>query len=449
MNINHNFTASINIYVYLCNTYDKANPNKRYSFKSVQSMIDFNSFTLNNGLRVIVHQDTTTPIVAMNLIYKVGSRDESPRRTGFAHLFEHLMFTGSKNIPKYDTPLEKAGGENNAFTNSDFTNYYLTIPKSNLEVGFWLESDRMKHLTISNNSLNIQKSVVIEEFKQNYLNQPYGDAYLLLKPLVYKKHPYRWSTIGKSPKHIKHASLQYVKNFYRRFYTPNNAILCIAGDVYLEEIKALSEKWFGDIKPGEIVKRDFEIEPVQKSKRKLSVKRDVNQNAIYIAFPMAKRMEKEYYVADLISDILSNGRSSRLYRRLVVDQQYFSEINAYITGEQDNGMLLIMGKMLDGITFDKAEKVIIQELNNIIVEGITNNELTKVKNKIESHLSFMKSSVLSKAMNLSYFEMLGDADLFNHEIDKYNAISTFDIQNTAANLFRSEKMNILTYKKAQ
>jgi predicted Zn-dependent peptidase len=408
-------------------------------------MINFEKITLDNGLKVIVHQDKSTPIVAMNIIYQVGSRDESPEKTGFAHLFEHLMFGGSINIPKYDEPLQNAGGENNAFTNNDFTDYYITLPKNNIETAFWLESDRMLSLAFSEKSLEVQRSVVIEEFKQNYLNQPYGDIYLLLKPLVYKKHPYRWNTIGKEISHIENASMQDVKDFYNKMYNPNNAILSIAGDVDTEEVFQLAKKWFGPIKSGNPLIKSYAEEPTQTEDRELIVERDVPQNAIYFAWHMDKRSDDGFYAADLISDVLSNGDSSRLFSHLVKDKKMFSDINAFVSGDLDNGLFIVSGKLINGTTADEAEKVIDEELSQMANELISDTELEKVKNKIESNLVFSKLSALNKAMHLGYYEMLGDASLLDQESEKYRKVSKQDIMQKAKEIFAPGKKNKLVY----
>jgi len=410
-------------------------------------MINFDRFELDNGLKVIVHQDKSTPIVAMNIIYKVGARDESVRRTGFAHLFEHLMFGGSKNIPKYDVPLEKVGGENNAFTNSDFTNYYLTIPKNNLETAFWLESDRMLDLAFSEHSLDVQRQVVIEEFKQNYLNQPLGDVYLLLKPLAYKKHPYRWNTIGKDIKHIESANMKHVKSFYKKYYNPDNAILSIAGDVKTSDIKSLAEKWFGSISPGKKIDRNYPKEPEQKFLRKKTVKRNIPQKALYMAWHMPKRTDIGFYHCDLISDILSNGNSSRLFRKLVKEKSIFSEINAFVTGDLDEGLFLLSGKVLNNISINKAISAINDEMNLISTELVDKIEFEKVQNKIEANMIYSSSSVLTKAMNLGYYELLGDANMWNKELEIYRSITREDIRNTANNIFLTKNQNILIYNK--
>ena len=410
-------------------------------------MINFDRFELSNGLKVIVHQDKSTPIVAMNIIYKVGSRDESVRRTGFAHLFEHLMFGGSKNIPKFDKPLEEAGGENNAFTNSDYTNYYLTIPKNNLEIAFWLESDRMLDLAFSNQSLDVQRQVVIEEFKQNYLNQPLGDVYLLLKPLAYKKHPYRWNTIGKDIHHIESATMKHVRSFYKKYYNPNNAILSIAGDVEISDIKKLAKKWFEPIPSGINIERNYPKEPEQMARRKKSVKRNIPLDALYMAWHMPNRTDIGFYHCDLISDILSNGNSSRLYRKLVKDKGMFSEINAFVTGDLDEGLFIVSGKVLNHITMTKAIAAIESELDLISTEIVDPIEFEKVKNKLEANMIYSSSSVLTKAMNLGFYELLGDANKWNNELEIYRSISREEMRDTAKRIFQKKNQNILIYNK--
>lgn len=410
-------------------------------------MINFDRFELGNGLKVIVHRDHSTPIVAMNIIYKVGSRDESVRRTGFAHLFEHLMFGGSPNIPKYDTPLEKAGGENNAFTNSDFTNYYLTIPKNNLEIAFWMESDRMLDLAFSPKSLEVQRQVVIEEFKQNYLNQPFGDVYLLLKPLAYKKHPYRWNTIGKDIRHIESATMEHVKSFYKKYYNPGNAILSIAGDVSTKDIENFAGKWFEPIPSGKGIVRNYPEEPEQLSPRKKSVKRNVPQSAVYMAWHMPKRTDIGFYHCDLISDILSNGNSSRLFRKLVKEKGMFSEINAFVTGDLDKGLFIVSGKLINGTSTNNAIAAIDDEMKLISDELVDIADFEKIKNKIEANMVFSKASVLTKAMNLGYYELLGDAHMWDNELDIYRSVSRDDIRKTAKEIFQTKHQNILIYNK--
>jgi predicted Zn-dependent peptidase len=408
-------------------------------------MINFEKFTLDNGLKIIVHKDTSTPLVAFNVLYDVGAKDEQPDKTGFAHLFEHLMFGGSVNIPRYDEPLQKAGGENNAFTSNDLTNYYLILPKQNLETAFWLESDRMLSLAFSPKSLDVQKNVVIEEFKQVFLNQPYGDVWLLLRPLAYKVHPYQWSTIGKDISHIENARMEDVKAFYKKFYNPNNAILSVAGDVDIEKIKKLANKWFAPIKKDKKSLRKLPIEPEQKSPEKLTVKRNVPFNSIYKVFHTYSRRDKEFHTVDLLSDILSNGNSSRLQQELVKKQKLFSEINAFLTGEIENGLFVISGKLIKGISMQKAEEAINTELAKIKKDIIKKNELQKVKNKIESTLVFSEMNVLNKAMNLAFAELLGDASLINKEIEKYSVVTKEQINEQANFIFRENNCSTLYY----
>lgn len=408
-------------------------------------MINYQKFTLDNGLRVIVHEDHTTAMACLNILYDVGARDESPDKTGFAHLFEHLMFGGSVNIPNYDTPLQEVGGENNAFTSNDITNYYITLPSTNLETAFWLESDRMLSLAFSEQSLEIQRQVVCEEFKQRYLNQPYGDVWLRLRPLAYKVHPYRWATIGKELKHIEEATMEDVKAFFKRHYAPNHAIMVVAGDVHLEEVKQLSQKWFGDIPKGEDYVRNLPKEPKQTEARREEVWADVPVNSIYIAFHGPDRLHTDYPVVDLISDILSRGSSSRLYRALVKEQPLFSEVNAYVMGSIDDNLFVIEGKPLPQVSLTDAEKALWQQLELLKKELVAEKELQKVKNKIESTMMFAELSNLDKAMNLAFYEALGDADLYNQEVDRYLRVSAPHIQSIAQEIFRQENSSTLIY----
>ncbi|MCD6179437.1 MAG: insulinase family protein [Bacteroidales bacterium] len=412
-------------------------------------MINYKKFTLSNGLTLLVHKDESTPIVAVNILYKVGSRNESPDKTGFAHLFEHLMFGGSVNIPDYDKPLEKAGGENNAFTNSDITNYYITLPKENLETAFWLESDRMLNLAFSEKSLEVQRQVVIEEFKQSYLNQPYGDVWMLLKPLAYKQHSYQWNTIGKEIKHIEDAKMEDVKAFYKKHYNPNNAILVVAGNVEADEILALTKKWFGDIPSGDSLNNELVQEPEQKEARFQEVYRDVPIDALYKVFHMDKRGSKDYYSADLLSDVLSNGNSSRLYRKLIKEEGIFSELDAYITGDFDPGLFVFNGKPAEGISLEEADKRLTKEIELIKSETVSDFELQKVKNKLEASRTFSETSILNNAINLAIAESLGDADTVNLEEEIYNKISVDEIQQIAQKIFQTKNSSTLYYRSNQ
>ncbi len=408
-------------------------------------MIEFDRFTLNNGLRVIVHHDASTPIVAMNILYNVGSRDEHSERTGFAHLFEHLMFGGSENIPRYDGPLERVGGENNAFTNNDFTNYYLTVPSHNLETAFWLESDRMLNLAFSTKSFDVQRNVVVEEFSQNYLNQPYGDAWLLLRPLAYQVHPYKWATIGIDPSHIEQAGMEEVREFYQKYYNPCNAIMVIAGNVETTTIKELSEKWFGVIEKGSVYHRKLPVEPIQTEARTLSVERDVPYDALYKAWHICGRKDSGFYATDLISDVLSAGHSGRLNQQLVKKQQLFSDLNAFITGDIEPGLFVITGKLIKGISMEEAETALQKEIDQICNVPVEPDELQKVKNRIEAMMEFGEMRVLEKAMNLAYYELLGDATQANNLYEKYSSVSLTDIQSEAGKIFRPENCSTMYY----
>jgi predicted Zn-dependent peptidase len=410
-------------------------------------MINYKKHQLPNGLTIITHFDDSTPIVAFNLLYNVGARDENPEKTGFAHLFEHLMFGGSINIPNFDEPLQRVGGENNAFTNNDVTNYYITLPKENIETAFWLESDRMLSLAFSEKSLEVQRNVVIEEFRQRYLNQPYGDVWLHLRPLAYKVHPYQWATIGKEISHIENASMQDVKDFFFTHYRPNNAILVVAGNIQHEEVIQLSEKWFGNIPTGEIKQRNLPKEPQQTEARKLTLERDVPANAIYKAYHICKRTDDDYYIFDLISDLLSRGNSSRFHQSLIKEQKLFSEIDAYVTGDFDPGLFVISGKLSADINFETAENAIHKEIEKLQTELINANDLQKLKNNVESHHVFGQMSVLNKAMALAFAELMGDINLVNNEVAKYNSITSQQIKDIANKFLIETNCSTLYYKK--
>jgi zinc protease len=409
-------------------------------------MIQFNEFSLDNGLRVIVHQDPTVQIAVLNVLYEVGSRDEDPEKTGFAHLFEHLMFGGSMNIANYDEPLQKVGGENNAFTNTDITNYYLTVPASNIETGFWLESDRMLSLSFEPQVLEIQQKVVIEEFKQRYLNQPYGDVWLKLRPLAYLAHPYQWATIGKEIRHIENATMDDVRQFFFRYYVPANAILVVAGNVTLDQVRRLTEKWFGPIKSPKIQKQALPQEPPQTAKRTLKVEADVPASALYKAYHMPGRFHPDYFAVDLMSDVLTRGHSSRLYQKLVKEKEIFTTISSFTMGTLDPGLLVINGRVKDGIQLEDAEA----EVNNLIEEmirgGITDGELEKVKNQAYSTLEFGEVEVMNRAMNLAFAKLSGDANHVNEEAKLIEAVSMDQIQKAAQEVLREENSNVLYYE---
>ena len=389
-------------------------------------MINYKRFLLENGLRVLVHEDKSTPLIAMNILYDVGSRDENPSMTGFAHLFEHLMFGGSVNAPDFDTPLQLVGGENNAFTNNDITNYYLTIPSENIETGFWLESDRMLELDFSQKNLDNQKNVVIEEFNQRYLNQPYGDAILKLRPLAYKVHPYRWPTIGMDMAHIKNTDLEQVKRFFFSHYAPNNAILALTGNIEYDLAFKLSQKWFGTIERRVIPVRNLPSEPEQTQERILSIERDVPSTALYKVWHIGPRKSKDFYTLDLITDLLAGGESGRLHTKLVREKKLFSEINAYLTADIDPGLIIVQGKLMKGVDIQLAEKSVNEVINGLLSRNDIKDEMEKVKNKFESSTVFSNTSILNKAANLSMFELLGNPGLINNEVDAYRNI-TYDM----------------------
>jgi zinc protease len=408
-------------------------------------MIDFKEFTLNNGLRVIVHEDPTVQIAVLNILYDVGSRDEHPDKTGFAHLFEHLMFGGSINIPSYDEPLQMVGGENNAFTNTDITNYYLTVPADNIETGFWLESDRMLSLSFDPQVLEVQRKVVIEEFKQRYLNQPYGDVWLKLRPLTYKVHPYQWATIGKEISHIENATMDDVRGFFNAHYNPSNAILVVAGNVKLEQVRKLSEKWFGDIPAGNKINRALPKEPAQVEKRILEVNAEVPASALYKSYHMPGRFHNDYYAVDLLSDILSRGHSSRLYQKLVKEKEIFTSISSFVMGTIDPGLLVVNGRVKDGIELKKAEAEVDEIINEIIDHGVQEDELEKVKNQAYSTLEFGEVEVMNRAMNLAFAKLSGDAGLVNHEGERIREVSTADIKRVAGEVLRNQNASVMYY----
>ena len=408
-------------------------------------MIHFNRFTLENGLRVIVHEDNTTPMAVVNVLYDVGARDENPQQTGFAHLFEHLMFGGSVNIPEYDEPLQMAGGENNAFTTNDLTNYYIELPAENLETAFWLESDRMLSLAFSEKSLEVQRKVVVEEFKEHYINKPYGDVGHKLRALSYTSHPYRWQTIGKELSHIENAQLNDVKNFFFRHYRPINAILVVAGKVTTEQVKALAEKWFGDIPSGEKYVRSLPVEPPQKASNFLEIKAKVPLDALYKAYHIYPRNDQRYYAADLISDILSGGGSSRLHQVLVKEKKLFSNIDCYHFGSIDAGLLCIEGKLVKGVKMKDAEKGVQEELEKLQQNIIPERELQKVKNRVESMLAFEDMGLLSRANNLAFYELLGDAAFMNKEFENYERVTKEDIHREAKIIFDEKNSNTIHY----
>ena len=408
-------------------------------------MIQYEKFTLDNGLRVLVHEDESTPMAVVNVIYDVGARDEHPEKTGFAHLFEHLMFGGSINIPEYDEPLQMAGGENNAFTTNDLTNYYCQLPAENIETAFWLESDRMLSLAFDSKSLEVQRKVVCEEFKEHYINKPYGDVWHKMRELAYTVHPYRWMTIGKELKHVEDAELQDVKDFFYKHYTPTNAILVVAGNINVEQIKSLANKWFASIPSGTKYNRQLPVEPPQTAPRSKEVKANVPLDALFKCWHIYSRLDKRYYVTDLITEILSGGGSSRLYQALVKEKQLFSSIDCSHYGSNDAGLLSIEGKLVKGVSMKDAEAAVMEEISKLQKEGVSELELQKVKNKTESMMAFEDMSVMNRATSLAMYELLGDADLINNELERYQAVTREEVVNESRAIFNDNNCNTLYY----
>ena len=408
-------------------------------------MIQFDRFVLDNGLTVLVHEDHSTPVAVVNIMYNVGSRDENPEKTGFAHLFEHLMFGGSINIPEYDEPLQMAGGENNAYTTNDITNYYCQLPAENLETAFWLESDRMLSLAFSEKSLEVQRKVVCEEFKEHYINKPYGDVWHKMRELAYKTHPYRWMTIGKELKHVEDVKMEEVKAFFFKHYRPANAVLVVAGKVTTAQVKGLAEKWFGPIPMGEKYVRNLPVEPPQTAPRVMEVKADVPVDLLLKTWHMGGRLDKSYYISDLITEILGGGASSRLHQRLVKEQQLFSSIDCYHYGTIEPGLLTVDGKLVKGVSMKKAEAALMVEIELMKKELITDNELQKIKNKTESVIAFEDISVMNRANSLAFYETLGDATLMNTELERYHAITAQEINDYCKLVFDDNNSNTLHY----
>lgn len=412
-------------------------------------MITYKSTTLSNGLTVIANHDKASKMAAVNILYKVGARNENPSRTGLAHLFEHLMFRGTKLVPDFDTPVQMACGENNAFTNNDYTDFYITLPVDNIETALWLESDRMRGLDLSKEACDIEKRVVIEEFKQRYLNQPYGDLNMLMRDMVYTRHPYRWATIGLSPKHIEEASLEEIHAFYNRFYQPSNAILSISADITPERVFELAEKWFGAIPNAEHSTPVIPQEPQQTEARRLEVERDVPATNITIAFHIGDRLSRDFYLGDITSDLLAGGDSARLYERLIKTKRLFSTVNAYISGDVDCGTFTFTGQLLPDTTEQQAEEAFWEEINALKHLDISNYELEKVKNKFEANTLFGEINVMNKAMNLGYYAMLGDLSLINREVEIYRSLDAADIHDFAQRIFTPENSSTLIYRAKQ
>lgn len=408
-------------------------------------MIQYDRFSLDNGLKVIVHQDLSTPLAVVNVLYNVGAKDENPDKTGFAHLFEHLMFGGSKHIPVYDEPLQRAGGENNAYTTNDLTNYYCQLPAENVETAFWLESDRMLSLAFSPKSLEVQRKVVCEEFKEHYINKPYGDAWHKMRSLAYKHHPYKWMTIGASLAHVEQATMEEVKDFFYQFYRPNNAILVVTGNVSTEQVKTLAEKWFGPIPAGKTYIRNLPVEPIQEKNRSLDIHAEVPLDMLMMTWHMGGRLDPDYHATDLITEVLGGGASARLYEELIKKKQIFSSLECYHFGTIDPGLLVIEGKLVKGVSMLVAEKAVLEQVEFLKQNLLEDKEVQKVINKTESIICFEDMSIMNRAHSLAYYELLGDATLMNEELTKYQSVTAAQIQATANAIFTTENRNTLYY----
>ena len=411
-------------------------------------MIDYTLHTLANGLRIIANRDRRSKSAAVSILYKVGARDEEPSRTGFAHLFEHLMFRGTRRVPDFDHPVQMACGESNAFTNNDYTDFYLTLPVDNLPLALWLESDRMTGLDIDDGKLEAEKRVVVEEFKERYLNRPYGDMTMLLRGMCYTQHPYRWSTIGLTPDHITAATLDEVHAFYRRHYRPSNAVLAISADIDPQRAIAMAEDYFAGIGDSPQPKQPLPAEPPQTEARRTEVERQVPATVVALAFHIGGRTERDFFLGDLVSDLLAGGDSSRLYNELVKERRIFSSTNAYVTGEIDPGLFVFTGELMPGMTAAQGEDALWDEIGRLQTEAVGEYELGKVRNKFEANTAFGELNVLNKALNLCIYDALGDLPLINREVGIYRSLTADDIIDFSRRTFTRERCSTLIYKSA-
>lgn len=410
-------------------------------------MINIARHQLSNGLRVVHSKNAASGMVAVNLLYKAGSRNEQYEHTGLAHLVEHLMFGGSEAVKNFDHVMQEAGGENNAWTSNDITNYYELLPVQNIETALWVEADRMRNLLLTDKSVEVQRNVVCEEFKQRCLNTPYGDSGHLLRGMVYRIHPYRWPVIGKALSDIEQMPKEVIQSFYEQYYVPENAILSIVGNIDSDKAFSLVEKWFGDLS-NETAKQSRFIpeEPKQCESREFRVVKDVPRDMLVMAFRMCGRCGGSYEACDLISDILSNGRSSRMFRNIYAKGTLVSSIDASISGDLDSGMFIIKSQLLPGVGFQAVERAIREETDRLISEGVGNWELEKTLNRFESNQLFANLNNEERASNLAYYEMLGDANLINSEVGKYRGITSRRISEVAARLFADDNCSTLYYE---
>jgi len=409
-------------------------------------MVEFHKFQLQNGIRLIVQPNKDTAIASLNVLYDVGSKDEQPDKTGLAHLMEHLMFEGSVNIPNYDAVLQNAGGENNAFTNNDVTNYYLYLPAQNLELGFWLESDRLYQLALTEKKFLNQQKVVLEEFEETTLDIPYGDAWHHLRNLTYKKHPYRWPVIGLTREHVANFTYNDVINFYEKHYQPQHSIWVVAGPVNVDEVKAMAEKWLANLPNNTTYKRSLFNEPEQHEFRQKTIEGNLPSDALYMAFKMPGRNNKNYHACEILSDVLATGRSSRFEQNLVKKQRLFSSINAFVTSDLEQGMFVVEGMVNSGVSLSNAEASVWNELELLKTELVGEKELERIKNKIETTIAFSENNPLNTAINIAFYELMGNANEINEEIGKFRSLTSPQIKATANKLFQKNKCSTVRYK---
>ena len=406
-----------------------------------------NRHRLPNGLRIVHVSDESMQMVYVNMLYGVGARNEQYEYTGIAHLFEHLMFEGTENIPSFDEPLERAGGENNAYTNNDITNYYISLPKQNAELAFWMESDRMCNVRLTQESVAVQRQVVIEEFKQEHLNRPYGDVSMLLRPMAYRKHPYRWSTIGRRMSHIAKVPVEVLNDFYNRYYTPSNAVLAVVGNISFEQVVEWSTKWFANIPASDYIPVELPVEPCQRRQRRKTVYRNVPQNALYMAFHMCGRGDSDFFPCDVISDILANGYSGRLKQRLMKKKRLFTKIDAFVSGNEHPGLFSIYARVADGVAVEKAEEAVWQELEQLQRQLVPKHEMEKVRNRFEADFLFRNMNGENLAGNIAIAEWRGAAEDLFDEVARYRAVTAQQVRETASRLFRKGNSSVLYYLK--
>lgn len=409
--------------------------------------IDYSIDHLSNGLKIVVHEDHSTPKAVVDLIYKVGAKNEKPNKTGFAHLFEHLMFEGSKHVPSYDKPLQKVGGSNNAFTNQDITNYYINLPANQLETAFWLESDRMLELDFSEEKLQIQKSVVIEEFKQRYLNQPYGDAYLNLLPLHFEQSNYQWPTIGKEIAHIENATLDDVKEFFFGFYAPNNATLVVTGDVYRDRVLNLAEKWFGGIPERQLLKKGLPRETKQTQAKFTTIYGEVPTTAVYKAFHIPAYLENDYFALEIITELLNSGKAGLFYQELIRKKQLTSSSGGFSWMLFDDGFLTFYSLLNPGVSVEDYDSAFEEVLN--LIQNTTEEDLQRIKNKIESEYIYGQIKLINRAMSMAIYDAAGKLDIINELLEKYLSVTLDQVKNVANKYLIQENSSTLYYKPKQ